>query len=412
MKIAIVGNGICGVTAAKFISENSPGTNISIFTDEEYNYYPRPLLDKLLSGTIGLNQLFLYNDEWYKKRGIEVYLRNKVLDIDLSSKKLKTGQNGLRDYDRVLLTTGASPFVPAIEGIDSGEVFTYRNINDVLRIREFARGKKRSVVIGGGLLGLETAKALTEVGLKITVIEHNSRLLPKQLDDEGGEILKSRIEKFGIEVVLGVTCDSIRTEGAKTCLLSRQIGKLEADLFIVSAGVRSNIELARNCGIGIAKGIVVDRYLRTSCENVYAAGDCAEFNGTVYGIIPAAIEQGLAAASNMIDKPLEYKGTTFHATLKVVGIDLTSIGIVNPEGEGYETICRKDAPKGIYRKCVIKDGRLVGAIALGEKDGVTGLMRIIKERISVSGKKDALLGGESAVAEVFQKSPLKAGREG
>lgn len=386
MKIAIVGNGICGITAARLISENSPGAKISIFTDEEYNYYPRPLLDRLLSETMDLNQLFPYNDEWYKKRGIDVFLKTRVVEIP-------------RDYDKVLITTGASPFVPPIEGIKSEEVFTCRNIADVLRIRAFARGKKRAVVIGGGLLGLETAKALTDRGLKVTVIEHNSRLLPKQLDEEGGQILKSRIEKLNIEVVLQVTCDRIMTEGAKTCLLSKQIGKLEADLFIVSAGVRSNIELARNCGIGIEKGIVVDKYMKTSCDRIYAAGDCAEFNGMVYGIIPAAIEQGTAAASNMIDKPLEYKGTTFQATLKVMGIDLTSIGAVNPEGEGYETVCRKDAPKGIYRKCIIKDGRLIGAIVLGEKDGIAGLTRIIKEGIYVTGNKDALLGGEAALAE-------------
>lgn len=405
MKIAIVGNGICGITAARSISENSPGTKITIFTDEEYNYYPRPLLDRLLAETMDLNQLFPYNDEWYKKRGIEVSLKDRVLEIDLSSKKLKTEVNGLEDYDRILLTTGASPFVPPIEGINSEEVFTYRNIKDVLRIRAFARGKKRAVVIGGGLLGLETAKAMTDRGLKVTVIEHNSRLLPRQLDDEGGQLLKSRIEKFNIEVVLEVTCDRIMAEGAKTCLLSKQIGKLEADLFIVSAGVRSNTELARSCGIGVEKGIVVDKYMKTSCDCVYAAGDCAEFNGTVYGIIPAAIEQGIAAASNMMDKPFEYKGTTFQATLKVMGIDLTSIGTVNPEGEGYEMVCRKDAAKGIYRKCVIKDGRLVGAIVLGEKDGIAGLTRIIKEGVYVGDKKDALLGGETALAEALQKKP-------
>ncbi len=397
MDISIIGNGICGITAAKFISENSPGTKISIFTDEEYNYYPRPLLDRLLSEAVDLNQLFPYNDDWYKKRGIEVFLKNKVLGVDISSKKINTEKNGWRDYDKILLTTGASPFVPPIEGVGSEAVFTYRNITDVLRMRAFARGKKRAIVVGGGLLGLETAKALTDRGLKVTILEHNSRLLPRQLDEEGSRILISRVEKLNIEVVLQVTCDRITTEGAKTCLLSKQTGKLEADLFIVSAGVRSNIELARTCGIGIEKGIIVDKYLRTSCESVYAAGDCAEFNGVVYGIIPAAIDQGLAAASNMIDKPLEYKGTTFQATLKVMGIDLTSIGVVNPEGEGYEIVCKKDASKGIYRKCVIKDGKLVGAIILGEKDGVSSLSRIIKEGIYVGGRKDALLSKDLMV---------------
>ena len=151
--------------------------------------------------------------------------------------------------------------------------------------------------------------------------------------------------------------------------------------------------------------------MKTSCDHIYAAGDCAEFNGVVYGIIPAAIEQGVAAASNMIDKPLEYKGTTFQATLKVMGIDLTSIGVVNPEGinpegEGYETVYRKDASKGIYRKCVIKDGRLVGAIVLGEKDGVSGLTRLIKGGIGVSRNKEALLGDDAVLSETFFKGAV------
>lgn len=374
MKIAIVGNGVAGITAAKFISENQPGSEITVFTDEEYNYYPRPLLDRLLSESIDLSGMFPYNDEWYKKRGIRVSLGDKVTDIDTASKKIKASKSGTGDYDRVLLTTGASPFVPPIEGVSAKEVFTYRNIADVLRIRSFARDKKKAAVIGGGLLGLETAKALTERGMKVTVIEHNTRLLPRQLDEEGAALIKASVEKLKIEVLLKATCD-----------------RIDADLFIISAGVRSNTGLAKNCGIGVQNGILVDGNLRTSCPDVFAAGDCAEFNGTVYGIIPAALEQGLAAASNMIGRPVEYKGTTFQATLKVAGIDLTSIGIVNPEGEGYETVSRKDAAKGIYRKCVIKDGKLVGAIIIGEKSGVSSLVRIIKEKIDISKNRDELM---------------------
>lgn len=407
MKIAIVGNGICGITAAKYIAENSPGAKIAVFSDEEYNYYPRPLLDRLLSETIDLNGLFPYNDEWYKKRGIDVSLKDKVIEVDTASKKLKTEKSGIQDYDRLLIATGASPSLPPIEGVSAKEVFTYRNIADVLRIRSFARDKKRAVVIGGGLLGLETAKALTERGLKVTVIEHNSRLLPRQLDDEGAAILKSCIEKFKIDVLLNITCDRILIEGAKTCLLSKQIGELDADLFIISAGVRSNTGLAESCGLVVQKGIVVDGNLRTSNPDVFAAGDCAEFNGVVYGIIPAAIDQGLAAAANMIDRPMEYKGTVFQATLKVVGIDLTSIGIVNPEGETYESVSKKDAAKGIYRKCVIKDGKLVGAIIFGEKAGVSGLTRLIKGGIDVWRNKEALLGDDAVLSETFFKGAVR-----
>jgi len=386
MKIAIVGNGIAGITAAKYISEKAPGASITVFTDEEYNYYPRPLLDRLLSESITLDAMFPYDDGWYKKKGIRISLGDNVTGIDTASKKIKAARSGTSDYDKLLLTTGASPFVPPIEGISSGEVFTYRNISDVLKIRSFARDKKKAVVIGGGLLGLETAKALTERGMKVSVIEHNSRLLPRQLDEEGAALIKFCVEKMGIEVKLQ----------ADYC-------GIEADLFIAAAGVRPNTALAKNCGIGVQKGITVDANLRTNCPDVFAAGDCAEFNGTVYGIIPAALEQGLAAASNMTDVPIEYKGTTFQATLKVVGIDVTSIGTVNPEGEGYESLSRKDEAKGTYRKCVIKDGKLAGAVIIGEKAGVSSLVNIIKEGTDVSKDKDALMGNEAALSGLLGK---------
>jgi len=386
LEIAIVGNGIAGVTAAKSISENLPGAEITIFTEEEYNYYPRPLLDRLLSGSMDLNGMFPYNDEWYGKKGIRVSLGDRVTDIDTSSKKINTSKSGACGYDRLLLATGASPFVPPLEGVPAGKVFAYRNIADVLRIRSFARDKKKAAVIGGGLLGLETAKALADRGMKVAVIEHNTRLLPRQLDEEGASLIKSRIEKMNIEVLLGAAPE-----------------RVDADLFVVSAGIRSNTGLAKACGIGVQKGILVDGGLRTDRPDVFAAGDCAEFNGTVYGIIPAALEQGQAAASNMIGRPVEYKGTTFQATLKVAGIDVASIGIVNPEGEGYESIIRKDAAKGIYRKCVIKDGKLAGSIIIGERSGVASLARIIRDGIDISKNRDALMGDDAALSGIPMK---------
>ncbi len=403
MNISIIGNGICGIIAAKSISELSPKEKISVFTDEEYHYYPRPRLDQLLSEKIDMSQIFPYGDEWFKKRNIEVFLRNRISAIDVSSKKLVSGDGGKHVYDKLLLAQGSSPLVPPIDGVKSQGVFVYRNIDDVLKIRAYARGKKKAVIIGGGPLGLETARALRGSGLKVTVVESAPRLLPKQLDVEGARILKSWVEKLGIEVILGAACDRIVSEGAKKYLLLRQVGRLEADLFILSAGIRPNIEPAKTGGIVVSRGIRVDGYMRTSLEDIFAAGDCAEFNSVVYGIIPAAIEQGKAAASNILGRPLEYKGTTFQVTLKVAGIDLTSVGTVNPEGEGYEEVNKKDADKGIYRKVIIKDGKAAGAIILGDKRGIAELTKIIDWKVDVSRNKDALLADEVVLRETFLK---------
>jgi len=404
MNITIVGNGICGITAARSIFELSPKEKITIFAEEEYHYYPRPRLDHLLSEKIDLTQFFPYGEEWFKSRNIDVLLKNKISAVDVSSKRLISKGGDKYSYDKLLLAQGSSPFVPPIDGVSNEGVFTYRNINDVLRIRAYARGKKKATVIGGGLLGLETACALTESGLKVTVVESAPRLLPRQLDVDGAQILKTQVEKFKIEVVLGATYDRIISEAGRKSLLLKDIGRLDSDLFVISAGIRSNIGLAKASGINVSKGIVVDRHMRTNLENVFAAGDCTEFNSVVYGIIPAAIEQGKTAASNIIGRPLEYSGTTFQVTLKVAGIDLTSIGMVNPEGEGYEEVRKKDAGKGTYRKVVLKDGKAVGAIIIGDKRGISELTKIIDGKLDVSRDKDALLADEKVLRETFVKA--------
>lgn len=401
MKIAIAGNGICGISVAKYISEDAPKEKLTIFTDEEYHYYPRPRLIQLLSEKTDLNQLFPYNDEWFKNKNIEIILGKRVREINVSSKELILEDSSKYNYDKLLIANGSSPFVPPIEGVKSEGVFTLRNIKDVLRIREYSCDKRKAVVIGGGLLGLETARALNALGLKVEIIEVASRLLPKQLDEEGAEILKSRIEKLGIEVLLQTTCSQFLLEGAKKYLVTKESGELEADLFIVSAGIRSNVEPAKASGINTNKGILVDKNLRTNFSDVFAAGDCAEFNGAVYGIIPAAIEQGKAAAANILGKEIEYKGTLFQTILKVVGIDLTSLGVVNPQGEGYEELKSKDAAKGIYKKIVIKDGKVIGAIVIGDKRGILELTRIIEEKIDVTRNKDVLLGSDVDLRETF-----------
>lgn len=401
MRIAIIGNGICGISAAKCISEDAPKEKITIFTDEEYHYYPRPRLIQLLSEKTDLSQLFPYNDDWFTKRNIEVNLGKKVQAINISSKELILADLKKHSFDKLLIADGSSPFVPPIEGIAEEGIFTLRIINDVLRIREFCRDKKKAVVIGGGLLGIETARALTTLGLKVNVVEVASRLLPRQLDEDGADILKSQVEKLGIEVILATTCSRIISEGSKRCLLSKEIGKLEGDIFIISAGIRPNIEVTKDSGIDINRGIIVNKYLQTNISDIFAAGDCAEFNGVVYGIIPAAIEQGKVAASNIIGKEIEYKGTLFQATLKVVGIDLTSIGEVNPEGEGYEEIKKKDISKGIYKKVVIKDGKVIGTIILGDKRGIMEFTKLIEGKIDVTRNKDALLEDEVALREAF-----------
>ena len=411
MKLVIIGNGVAGVTAARSLSEGKAGAEVEVYTQEAHHYYPRPRLQRFLAGEIELEELPLYPPAWYEKRGVAVHLGVEVVGLDPRAKRIvlaacteRSRSNGREvSYDRLLLVTGSHPFVPPIEGVDKGGVFTLRTIEDVLAIKRWAEEAKRAVVVGGGLLGLEAARALTALGLGVTVLEQGPYLLQRQLDAEGGSLMRELIEAMGIEVVLEASSQAILGDGASppklggieggqaTGVLLHDGRRIEGDLILISAGVRCNVRLAQEAGLEVNRGVVVDEHLRTSADDIYAAGDVAEFRGRVYGIIPAAIEQARAVAVNMLGREqAEYQGTIPSNVLQVVGIDCASIGIVHPpEGEGYQELRKSRA--GVYKKLVLKDGRLVGAILLGDRKDVAPIGRLIRMGADVSRYAERLL---------------------
>lgn len=259
-------------------------------------------------------------------------------------------------------------------------------------MRTCAQEARHAVVIGGGLLGLETARALRILGLEVTVVEVFPRLLPRQLDAEGAALLTDMIEEMGLRVITGGSIQAIAGHDRVRGVVLKTGETVPGDLVLVSAGVRPNLGLAREAGLITNRGVVVDEYMRTSAENVYAAGDVAEFQGQVPCIIPVAIEQGRVAGMHMVGgDPKPYRGIVPSYTLKVVGIDLTSVGVIVPEGEGYEEHRRVDEAGYRYRKIVLKDGRLVGAILLGEREGMGSISRLISEGVDLSAHAERLL---------------------
>jgi nitrite reductase (NADH) large subunit len=416
MKFVVIGNGVAGITAARSLSD--AGGEVEVYTQELHHYYPRPRLQGFLVGEIGLEKLPLYSPAWYEKRGIAVHLGAEVVGLDPMAKRIalaactERGRSNGRQvaYDRLLLAAGSRPFIPPIEGVDnaassyvrSGGVFSLRTIEDALAIKRWAcpelvegpsrraEGAKSAVVVGGGLLGLEAARALKGLGLEVIVLETGPYLLPRQLDAEGGALLKELIGSMGIDVALEASSQAILGDGQVSGVLLRDGRRIEGDLILISTGVRCNVGLAREAGLAVNRGVVVDEHLRTSAEDIYAAGDVAEFRGRVYGIIPAAIEQARAAARNMLGEEATYPGTIPSNTLQVMGIDCTSIGVVHPpEGVGYQELRKSEA--GVYKKLVLKDGRLVGAILLGDKRDAALIGRFIREETDVSRHVESLL---------------------
>lgn len=395
MHFVIVGNGVAGITAAQAIQKSRPDADITVYSLEPYLYYPRPKLWDFLSGKISLEALYFHPREWYEERGIKVHLGVSVTEIDRRAKKVRLSTGAADAYDRLLLANGGLPFVPPIENVGVEGVFTLRNIDDALAIREYAARARTAVVIGGGLLGLESARGLKDLGLEVTVLEFFSWLLPKQLDEQGSEVLARQIEGMGIRTITGAMSEAIEGDGRAAGVRLKDGRHVPGDIVLVSAGVRPDVGLASAAGLQVERGVVVNEHLQTSDPIVYAAGDVAEFAGHVYGIIPAAVEQGRAAGTNMAGGDVTYTGTVPSNTLKVVGIDLTTIGTFNAPDDEYREYRVRDLEKGIYKKLVVNQNRLTGAILLGLPKEVLRISRLVRQAEPLEEPVEALLEVEN-----------------
>ena len=301
----------------------------------------------------------------------------RIIDALPDEKSVVTEKGDKLDYDLLLLATGSNSFVPPLTGSDKQGVFTLRNIADARRIRAFSDSVNSAVLIGGGLLGLETGNALRKMGKQVTVVEFLPRLLPRQLDKRGAKRLRHLLEDMEFSFHIGATTNEIIGADKVEGVTLKDGTTIPAEMVIVSAGVRPNLELARLLDLKCDKGVLVDSALRTSRPEIFAAGDVSQFQGMLYGIWPAAMEQGKAAGINMAGSSMEYTGSTMTTKLKVVGIDLASAGEIDAENR-YES--RVKETKTMYRKFVIDTNRLIGCILLGDTKGFTAMTRAIAEK--------------------------------
>jgi nitrite reductase (NADH) large subunit len=390
----VVGNGIAGVTAAQSIARADPGSEVHIFGAEPYPYYQRPRLWQFLAGEIAQGDLYFRPVEWYAERGITVHLGAQVSALDSKAHQIVLQDGQRLGYDRLLLATGGASFVPPFEGAGQEGVFALRTLDDALAIKRYADQVHEVVLIGGGLLGLETARALLTPKRQVTVIEIAPHLLPRQLDAPGAGVLQARLEAMGLRVETGVATQAIIGNGRARGVRLKGGRAVAGELVVMSAGIRSRIELAREAGLAVQRGIVVDEHLCTSQPDVYAAGDAAEFEGQVWGIIPAATEQAQAAAANMVaGGSVIYHGTMPLTTLKIVGIDLTCLGDSTADGDEVVVLRCSDQSSGVYKRLALRDGRIVGAILLGDTSDARSLQQLISNGQDVSAYGGGLLDG-------------------
>ena len=391
MRVIIVGNGLAGVIAAKTLRELDKKVEIEVFAEEKYHYYPRPNLIEFLAGTIPFERMFAFPQEWYKEQNINIHLGKPVTRIFPDSQEIEVAGGKKEKYESLLLANGSFSFVPPFKGTDKKGIFALRALDDAFELLEYLKNHQRVAVIGGGLLGLEIARAMKSRGARVDVVEFFDRLLPRQLDIQGASLLKAQIENMGINVHLGLATEEILGQNDVRGLRFKGEREIEMDMAIVAAGVRSNIRLAKEAGLETDRGLVTDDYLQSSNSKIFGAGDVIQHRGRVYGIIPSSFNQARVVASNILGKKEKYEGTVPSNTLKVAGLDLTSVGLVNPEEGTSEEFRKEKKEEGIYKKIVIQKGVVTGAIWMGTKKGVNEISRIISQKINIEKHKISLL---------------------
>ncbi len=396
MRYVIIGNGVAGVTAAQALVQADPGGEVHIFGREPYLYYRRPLLWEFIAGQIEQEAVFYRPAEWYAERGIHLHLGVEVVALDPATHKIKLADGSQVTYDRLLVATGGRSFIPVCAGNDKEGIFVLRTLDDALAIKAYAQKVSTALIIGGGLLGLETARALATAGLAVTVVEFFPYLLPRQLDVEGAQVLQALLEAQGMRVITCATTEAILGSSRVEGIRLKDGRVLSGEMVVFSTGMRSETGLAQAAGLQVNKGVVVDEHLQTSAEDVYAAGDAAEFRGIVYGIIPPAIEQARIAAANMVAPgSARYAGSIPSTTLKVAGAEVTTLGQALAAGEGYTVLRRAEIEAGRYRRFVLQEGRIVGAILLNEPERAKQAAQLIQKKADFSAYTDQLLVGLS-----------------
>jgi len=391
MKAVIIGNGLAGTMAAKTLRELDPEVEIVVFAEEKYSYYPRPNLIEYISGKLPYERIFAFTGDWHVRQKIDIRLGTAVRKIRSESREVELDADRRESYDVLLIANGALSFIPPIKGTDKRGVFTLRTLDDAQAVIEYLKDRHQVVIIGGGLLGLEIARAIRLRGAEVEVVEFFDRLLPRQLDAQGAALLRSQVEALGMRVRLGVTTEEVLGQNEVAGIRLKDGEVVGADMAVVAAGVRPNLSLPHDAGLATDKGLVVDDRMQTSHPQIFAAGDGVQHRGKLYGIIPASFEQARAAAYNMLGQEKLYQGTMPSTTLKVVGLYVTSLGLANPEGQGYEEIRKFSKEEGIYKKIVLQDGALVGAIWMGTKKGVSEIARAMTAKTKVNQWINTLL---------------------
>ena len=391
--LVVVGNGMATARLVDELAKVALGRYaIAVIGDEPRLAYNRVLLSSVLAGETASHDIELRPASWWRDRGVTLKYGCRATEIDVGRHELKIANEESVSFSRLVVATGSTPLRLNVPGSDLAGVHTFRDSRDVDLLLTLAAQKKRVVVVGGGLLGLEAAYGLAKAGAPVTLIHLMDRLMERQLDAPAAELLKTLVERKGIKVLLNA--NTARLHGA-----TRVDGveltdgrRIEADAVIFAAGIRPNVALAKDAGIAVGRGIVVDDHLQTAAPEIFALGECAEHRGICYGLVEPAYEQARVLAQHLAGKTAAYGGSVVATNLKVSGVSVFSAGDFIG-AEGSETILLNDVRHGTYKKLVISEGRLAGAVLVGDVESALWYLELIRNREPVARiRRDMMFG--------------------
>ncbi len=400
-KLVMIGNGMAGMRAIEEILEANPDMfDITIFGAERWPNYNRIMLSPVLAGDTSIEDIILNDEQWYRDHGITLHLGRKVVELHRGRKLVRAEDGAEAEYDNLIIATGSKPFIIPIPGHDKQGVMGFRDIEDCETMMEAAKRYKKAAVIGGGLLGLEAAKGLMNLGMDVTVIHDQATLMNMQLDEVAGEMLREALERQGMKFRVSTLTTEVlggeRVEG----LRFKDGGELECDLLVMAAGIRPNIELAEQSGLYCNRGIVVTDHMQTVTDPaVYAVGECVEHRGKTYGLVAPLYEQAKVLAYQITGQGLKrYEGSVTSTKLKVSGVDVFSAGDFMG-GPGADVVELLDRHGGVYKKLVLEDDRIKGVVMFGDTaDGPT-FFQWMQDGKDVSDMRSTLLFSASGLGD-------------
>ena len=399
-RLVLVGNGMAGMKTLEELLDLAPEKyDITVFGDELYGNYNRILLSPVLAGEKTVDGIMLNDLQWYADNGITLHAGKKVVRIDRRTRKVVADDGTEVAYDQLLLATGSRPFVIPVPGSDLPGVITFRDIRDVNAMIDASAEHTHAVVIGGGLLGLEAANGLMQRGMHVTVVHLMDTLMERQLDAEAGTLLKQSLQERGMQFLMGVQTAAILGEDRVKGVRFKDGLQIYADLVVMAVGIRPNVELAKEAGLHCERGIVVNDTLQSYDPRIYAVGECVQHRGHTYGLVAPLFEMARVCANHLAHLGYSrYEGSVTSTKLKVTGIDVFSAGDFIGD-ENTETIVMKDPGAGVYKKLVLKDNRIRGAVLYGDTIDGAWYFQLMREKTNVADLRSHLLYGESHLGD-------------